>query len=163
MRAELLTSQTHQQPWQPYCVLDAHFPWSQESSEVPEVDDWICCSERNWEANHVRLQCAVWHQKIQADGRCRLAPTFLPWQMVWLFTRELALKVSSCKVSPRNVGPFKVIKHINLISYCLHLPNNYHISTPLHNSLLKPVSSITPSLLAPPDLDVSRSLANLTS
>lgn len=29
-------------------------------------------------------------------------------------------------------------------------------------TLLKPVSSITPSLLPPPDLDVSRSLANLT-
>jgi len=62
--------------------------------------------------------------------------------MVWLYTRELALKVSSRKVSPRNVGPFKVIKHINSVSYCLHLPTNYHILPPLHDSLLKPVSSI---------------------
>lgn len=42
-----------------YCVLDTHFPRSGESSEVPEVDDSMCCRERNWEANHVRLQCAV--------------------------------------------------------------------------------------------------------
>lgn len=164
MHAELLTSQTHQQVWHPYCVLDTHFPWSRESSEVPEVDDRICSSEGNWEANHVRLQCAVWHQKIQADGRCRPAPTFQPWQMVWLFTRELALKVPSRKLSPRNAESFKVVRHINPVSYGLHLPPNYHILPSFHDSPLIPVSSITPSsLLTPPALDVTRSLANLTS
>ncbi len=146
-----------------YCVLDTHFPRSRESSKVPEMDDSICCSERNWEANHVRLQCAVWHQKIQADGRCRPAPTFQIWQMVWLFTRDLALNVPSCKLSPRNVKSFKVIRRINLVSYCLHLPPNYHILPPFHDSLPTLVSSITPNLLTSPALDVTISLANLTS
>lgn len=56
----------------------ALFPQSVEPSEVPAVDDSICCGKRKRETAHVRLQCPVETEKIQADGRCRPAPTFQP-------------------------------------------------------------------------------------
>ncbi len=44
------------------------------------------------------------------------------------------------KLSPRYVGPFKILRQITPVSFRLALPANYRISPTLHVSLLKPAS-----------------------
>ncbi|KAK3511603.1 hypothetical protein QTP70_011262 [Hemibagrus guttatus] len=123
------------------CVLGYQppmFPWSGEPSLVPAVDDWIRRSERVWDSAHVRLQRAVRSQEIQANRRHRPHPPYQPGQRVWLSTRDLKLRLPSRKLSPRYVGPFKILKQINEVTYQLELPANYRVSPSFHVSLLKP-------------------------
>ncbi len=66
-------------------------------------------------------------------------PNYQPGQKVGLSTRDLQLRLPSRKLTPRNVGPFKILKQINPVTYHLELPTNYRISPSFHVFLLKPV------------------------
>ncbi|CAM4735482.1 unnamed protein product [Leuciscus chuanchicus] len=136
----LTHSSTNMTPFQ--CVLGYQpplFPWSGEPSSVPAVDDWIRRSERVWDSAHVRLQRAVRKQEFQANRRRRPHPSYQPGQRVWLSTRDLKLRLPSRKLSPKYVGPFRILRQINEVTYKIELPLNYRISPSFHVSLLKPV------------------------
>ncbi|KAL0154822.1 hypothetical protein M9458_049085 [Cirrhinus mrigala] len=160
----LTHSSTGLTPFQ--CVLGFQppmFPWSGEPSSVPAVDDWIKRSERVWDSAHVRLQRAVRNQEIQANRRRLPHPPYQPGQRVWLSTRDIKLRLPSRKLSPRYVGPFKILKRVNEVTYQLELPPNYRISPSFHVSLLKLVHpEADPGQMAPeppPPLDVDGSPA----
>uniref|UniRef100_A0A9J8A0Z9 Chromo domain-containing protein n=1 Tax=Cyprinus carpio carpio TaxID=630221 RepID=A0A9J8A0Z9_CYPCA len=148
------------------CVLGYQpplFPWSGEPSSVPAVDDWIRRSERVWDSAHICLQRAVRVQELQANKRCHPHPPYQPGlDQVWLSTRDLKLRLPSRKLSPRYVGPFKILRRINEVTYH-ELPANYCISPSFHVSLLKLVHlEADPNNEArepPPPLDVVGTLA----
>ncbi|KAK3553203.1 hypothetical protein QTP86_031797 [Hemibagrus guttatus] len=138
----LIHSSTGLTPFQ--CVLGYQpplFPWSGEPSDVPAVEEWYRLSQKVWERAHVRLQRAVRRQRIQADRRRRLHPSYRVGQKVWLSTRNLHLKLPCRKLNPKFVGPFEIVRQVNPVAYRLRLPASYRICPTFHVSLLKPAHS----------------------
>ncbi|KAL0163388.1 hypothetical protein M9458_042784, partial [Cirrhinus mrigala] len=78
--------------------------------------------EETWNRAHVHLQRAVRRTQAQADRRRRPNPAYEPGQWVWLSTRDLRLRLPCKKLSPRYVGPLKIIRQITPVSFRLDLP-----------------------------------------
>ena len=75
---------------------------------------------------------------------------------VWLEGKNLKLPYQSSKLTPKQYGPFKIIKEISPVVYQLALPTTWHIHDMFHASLLSPYSK-TPAhgpnfSQPPPDL-----------
>lgn len=83
-------------------------------------------------------------------------------QKVWLSTCHLRLKLPCQKLSPKYIGPFRIIRQVNPVSFHLELPASYRISSTFHVSLLKPFhepqSSSSTASTPPPLLDIDGSL-----
>ncbi|KAL0192920.1 hypothetical protein M9458_011216, partial [Cirrhinus mrigala] len=123
------------------CVLGYQpplFPWSGEPSNLPSVNEWLQHSEETWNRPHHHLLRAVRRQEEQVNRHRRPNPEYTPGQWVWLSTRDLRLRLPCKKLSPRYVGPFKILRQITPVSFRLDLPANYCISPTFHVSLLKP-------------------------
>ncbi|KAI2646367.1 Transposon Tf2-8 polyprotein [Labeo rohita] len=136
------------------CVLGYQpplFPWTEEPSNVPAVDHWFRESERVWDSAHHHLQRAVCRNKLFADARRRTSPTYQPGDQVWLSTRDLRLRLPCRKLSPRYIGPFKILRQINDVTFQLQLPPRYRIHPTFHVSLLKP---FFPSATEPPGAEL---------
>ncbi|KAL0179640.1 hypothetical protein M9458_025082, partial [Cirrhinus mrigala] len=137
------------------CILGFQpplFPWSGEPSSLPAVNSWFQRSEETWNRSHVHLQGAIRRTQEQANRRRRPNPPYEPGQWVWLSTRDLRLRLPCKKLSPRYVGPFKIIKQITPVSYHLELPSDYRISPTFHVSLFKPAGAPVPRQGPPPVL-----------
>ncbi len=129
------------------CILGYQpplFPWTGEPSEVPAVDHCFRASERVWDSAHIHLQRAVRRHKDFADARRAPTPLYHPGDRVWLSTRDVRLRLPCKKLSPRYIGPFKIQRQINEVTYQLQLPPRYRIHPTFHVSLLKSCSSLTP-------------------
>ncbi|KAL0152701.1 hypothetical protein M9458_052424, partial [Cirrhinus mrigala] len=130
------------------CVLGYQpplFPWTEEPSNVPAVDHWFRESQRVWDSAHHHLQRAIHRNKHFADARRRVAPPYQPGDSVWLSTCDLRLPCR--KLSPCYIGPFKILRQINDVTFQLQLPPRYRIHPTFHVSLLKPYF---PSATEPP-------------
>jgi len=66
------------------------------------------------------------------------------------------------KLSPKYVGPFKIVRQVNPATYRLQLPNNYRISPSFHVSHLKPIhpssGHVTTDPEPPPPLRIEKAL-----
>ncbi|KAK1805765.1 hypothetical protein P4O66_001950 [Electrophorus voltai] len=89
---------------------------------------------------HRVLLSATAAQKQYANKRRRPAPTYRPGQQDWLSAnQDLPLRVNPCKLTPRYIGPFKVLRRVNPVSYRLTLPPLRRVHPTFHVSRLRPV------------------------
>lgn len=86
-----------------------------------------------------------------ANTRCVPTPVYHPGDKVWLYTRDLRLRLQSKKLSPHYIGPFTIQRQINKVTYLLTLPAQYHVHPAFYVSLLKP---FFPSALGPVESEV---------
>ncbi|KAI2644447.1 Transposon Tf2-9 polyprotein [Labeo rohita] len=143
------------------CVLGFQpplFPWTEEPTHVPAVDHWFRESERVWDSAHRHLQSAIRRHKDFADARRRATPNYQPGDKVWLSTKDIRLRLPCCKLSPRYIGPFEILRQINEVTYQLQLPPRYRIHSTFHVSLLKPyfpsATEITGAEAEPPPPEI---------
>lgn len=130
---------------------------------MPAVEDWLRHSQEVWERAHVRLQRVIRRKEVQANHRRRPHPAYQVGQKVWLSTKNLRLKLPCHKLSPKFIGPFKILHQVNPVSFRLDLPAAYRISPTFHVSLLKPFHeprTLGPTATEPPPLlDIDGALA----
>ena len=161
----LRSASTGMTPFQ--CVLGRQpplCPWHPDQTGIQAVDDWFRRAERTWQQTHTQLRRAVQRQKIQADRHRTPAPIYRPGDRVWLSTRDLRLRLPCRKLSPRFVGPFKILRRVNPVAVTLQLPAHYRISPTFHVSLLLPVirgplADAVPPEEPPPALEIDGSTA----
>ncbi len=119
---------------------------------VPAAAQLFQRCRRAWRRARVALLRAAQQQQRHANQHRRIGPSLRPGQRVWLSTRDLPLHVESRKLAPRFIGPFKVIRRINPVSYRLLLPRSMRIHPTFHISRLKAVVyyPLSPARKPPP-------------
>lgn len=60
---------------------------------------------------------------------------------VWLLNRNIRTLRPSLKLDHKRLGPFKIVKQINSVTFELELPPSYRIHNAFHVSLFEPVSA----------------------
>lgn len=99
------------------CFQPPLFPWTEEPMEVPAVDHWFQASKRVWDSPHINLQCVVRKHKTFADARRSSTPIYQPGERVWISTWDLHLRLPCKRLSPSYIGPFKIQRQINDVTY----------------------------------------------
>lgn len=77
----------------------------------------------------------------QANHRRSPAPSYTPFQKVWLLSQDLLLKVESKKLSSCYIGPFEIESINNPCAIHLKLTATLCIHPTFHVSQVKPVST----------------------
>uniref|UniRef100_A0A8C6NV81 Gypsy retrotransposon integrase-like protein 1 n=1 Tax=Nothobranchius furzeri TaxID=105023 RepID=A0A8C6NV81_NOTFU len=119
-----------------------------DSASSTSVPQFLRQARRTWNQTRAALQRTAERNCRIADRHRRPAPTYTPGQLVWLSSRDVKVRGSCRKFSPRFLGPFPVAEVLGPVSVRLELPPSMRVHPVFHVSLLKPVVS---SPLCPPD------------
>lgn len=108
-------------------------------SSVPAVSSHISILNELMPILKDELKLAQQKMKSYAD-KSRLEHPFKVGDYVWLLNRNIRSSRPSQKLDHKRLGPFKIIKAINSVTFELELPESYRIANCFHTSLLEPVS-----------------------
>uniref|UniRef100_A0A8C5MLT5 Uncharacterized protein n=1 Tax=Leptobrachium leishanense TaxID=445787 RepID=A0A8C5MLT5_9ANUR len=139
-----------------YGFHPALLPGTPSESPIPALNDHLQLLRQSWTRIQSALQKASLAHKKFADRHIRPGPSYVPGQRVWLSTRHIKLWVPSHKLAPRFIGPYRVLRRINPVSYALDLPKSLRIPNSFHTSLLKPLvcNRYTTPVNQPPPVQV---------
>jgi len=94
--------------------------------------------EMRSEAMNQNRRNAIWALNKSSDQNGPPPSQYKPRQQVWLDATHLKLPHQKAKLTPKHLGPFKIIKEISPVAYQLALPANWGIHDVFHASLLNP-------------------------
>ncbi|KAK3545116.1 hypothetical protein QTP70_000832 [Hemibagrus guttatus] len=104
------------------------FPEQEVETAVPSAQQFVKRCRQTWKRTRLKLLKVSQQYQHQANRRRRSAPTLRPGQRVWLSTKNIPLRVESCKLSQRFIGPFKISRKVN--PYKRHLSTTSNSQTP---------------------------------
>uniref|UniRef100_A0A8C5WJ11 Integrase catalytic domain-containing protein n=1 Tax=Leptobrachium leishanense TaxID=445787 RepID=A0A8C5WJ11_9ANUR len=116
-------------------VLPDTFP----DTTIPALDEQLASLKETWGRVRRALEESSAIQKTKADRHRRQAPVYQVGDRVWLSSRNIKLLVPSMKLAPRYIGPYKILRRLNPVSYALALPPHFKIHNVFHVNLLKPL------------------------
>uniref|UniRef100_A0A1A8FIG4 Gypsy retrotransposon integrase-like protein 1 n=1 Tax=Nothobranchius korthausae TaxID=1143690 RepID=A0A1A8FIG4_9TELE len=127
------------------------FPSDQVRSAT-SVPQFLRGARRAWTQTVAALERTAERNRKVADRHRRPAPPYAPGQQVWLSTRDIRLKSSNRKLSPRFIGPYTIAAVPGPSTVRLTLPSSLRVHPVFHVSLVKPVvsSPLCPSPAPPP-------------
>ena len=108
------------------------------SDKAPAAKNFTSKMEGMLESVRKNLEKAKEQMKLNADKHCLAAPTYKIDQWVWLATENLQLTCTSCKLSERWLGPYKIISLADPSAIKLQLPRSLQIHPVVNVSQIKP-------------------------
>uniref|UniRef100_A0A1A8Q170 Integrase catalytic domain-containing protein n=1 Tax=Nothobranchius rachovii TaxID=451742 RepID=A0A1A8Q170_9TELE len=116
-------------------------PFPQQPSAPSLVPQFRRGARRAWESTRAAVDRTADRNKRLADRRQCPAPDYTPGQEVWLLSKDIPLKDTFRKFTPRFIDPFKILEVPSPSTVRLELPRSLRIHSVFHISLVKPVGS----------------------
>ena len=107
---------------------------------TPAVQDHLKTLQDLFPILKDELRHAQDRMKFYAD-KDRQDHSFKINDSVWLLNRNIRSLRPSSKLDHKRLGPFRIVKQINPVTFELELPSSYRIHNAFHVSLLEPVSA----------------------
>lgn len=89
------------------------FPEQETDVAIPFVQDHLRRCHQVWQATCSALLRSAARNQCLVDEHRTPAPTYATGQKVWLSSKDLPIKTDPCRLAPRYIGPFGIIKIIN--------------------------------------------------
>ena len=102
---------------------------------MPSVEKFVKRMSEVMRAASENLKLAQEKQKEQADKHRRETPNWSTGDRVFVSTENFK---GYNKLKEKYIGPFKIIKKLNEVTYRIELPARYRVHNVFHSSLLKP-------------------------
>ena len=128
------------------------FPSQEMEAAVPSVRAHLRRCRRVWKVGRDSMLQS--RDRVQwVTNRWRVpAPAYRLGQRVWLLAKDLPLPAVSCKLAPRYISPYTILKVFNPSALRLQLPSSLKVHPVFHISQVKPVADcgLSPPTPAPP-------------
>lgn len=93
-----------------------------KQSNMPSVNEQLDCLAEVCKEAEAVLQLSKEKIKEQFEQNKKSAHMFNVGDMVWLMAMDIKIHQKTPKLSPQQLSPFKVLKQIRDLDYCLEIP-----------------------------------------